>query len=56
MNTCLDVNQSVANNLFSILQRLDNEQQELFSVLLWSLWKGRNNQLWDNVTDFTNSL
>jgi hypothetical protein len=51
LNTCLDVNKSVADNLFSILQRLDNEQQELFSVILWSLWKGRNNQIWDNVTN-----
>jgi ABC-type anion transport system duplicated permease subunit len=33
------------------LQRLDNEQQKLFSVILWSLWKCRNNQVWDNVTD-----
>ncbi|GAU43413.1 hypothetical protein TSUD_398900, partial [Trifolium subterraneum] len=34
-----------------ILQSLNKEQQEIFSVLLWSIWKRRNAKVWDNITE-----
>jgi hypothetical protein len=37
--------------LFSILQKLDTSQQEIFSVMLWSLWKQRNNKVGDNTVE-----
>ncbi|PNY01281.1 cytochrome p450 [Trifolium pratense] len=42
---------SITENLFSILERLDKNQQELFSVMMWSIWKCRNNQVWNNISD-----
>ncbi|GAU34524.1 hypothetical protein TSUD_393980 [Trifolium subterraneum] len=56
VNPCIDDTKTVADIMFSILQKLDHEQQELFSVMLWSLWKCRNNQVWDNVTDNTHTI
>ncbi|GAU46456.1 hypothetical protein TSUD_402230 [Trifolium subterraneum] len=47
----LNINNNISDNLFSILQRLDKEEQELFGVMVWSIWKRRNNQVWDNITD-----
>jgi hypothetical protein len=47
----LNISSNITDNLFSILQNLDKEQQELFSVMVWSIWKRRNNQVWDNVAD-----
>ncbi|MCH81376.1 ribonuclease H protein [Trifolium medium] len=38
-------------NLLSILERLCKNQQELFSVMMWSIWKCRNNQVWNNISD-----
>ncbi|XP_024634419.1 uncharacterized protein [Medicago truncatula] len=29
----------------------DIPQQQLFAVILWSLWKHRNNKVWNNVTE-----
>ncbi|MCI28121.1 cytochrome P450, partial [Trifolium medium] len=37
------------------MQRIDTIQQELFSVMLWSIWKRRNNQVWDIATE-TNQM
>jgi hypothetical protein len=37
--------------LFSILQSLNHEQMEFFCVMVWSIWKRRNNKVWDNVVD-----
>jgi ribonuclease HI len=44
-------NNNIIENIFSILHRLDKAQQEFFSVLVWSIWKCRNNKVWENVTD-----
>ncbi|PNY10976.1 cytochrome p450 [Trifolium pratense] len=34
-----------------ILNILDKAQQELLTVMAWSIWKGRNNQVWNNTSD-----
>ncbi|MCH98286.1 ribonuclease H protein, partial [Trifolium medium] len=51
VNAGLNINNNITDNIFSILNRLDKAQQELFSVMAWSIWKRRNNQVWENVTD-----
>ncbi|GAU31707.1 hypothetical protein TSUD_215080 [Trifolium subterraneum] len=32
-------------------QGLDKNQQEFFSVMAWSIWKCRNNHVWNNIFD-----
>ncbi|CAJ2647435.1 unnamed protein product [Trifolium pratense] len=51
VNAGLNTNNNIDDNLFSVLHRLDKDQQEFFSVMVWSIWKRRNNQVWDNITD-----
>ncbi|PNX70097.1 pentatricopeptide repeat-containing protein, partial [Trifolium pratense] len=51
IGTGLVANNNIAENLFSILHRLNKDQQEFFCVLVWSIWKRRNNKVWENVTD-----
>ncbi|KAK2399142.1 hypothetical protein QL285_049000 [Trifolium repens] len=33
------------------MQNLNQEQQANFSVLLWSIWKRRNNKVWSNISE-----
>ncbi|KAK2356026.1 hypothetical protein QL285_093387 [Trifolium repens] len=33
------------------MQNLSQEQQANFSVLLWSIWKRRNNKVWNNISE-----
>jgi hypothetical protein len=51
ISACLNVNNNIKENLFSILQMLDKNQRELFSVMLWIIWKCRNNQVRNNMSD-----
>ncbi|CAJ2675491.1 unnamed protein product [Trifolium pratense] len=51
ISTGLGANNNIAENLFSILHWLNKDQQELFCVLVWSIWKRRNNKVWEDVTD-----
>jgi hypothetical protein len=37
--------------MFSIMQILDKSQQELFSVMSWSIWKRRNNIVWEHAVE-----
>ncbi|KAK2418379.1 hypothetical protein QL285_040582 [Trifolium repens] len=37
--------------IFHILQQLSKNDAALFACILWSIWKQRNNQIWNNVTD-----
>jgi hypothetical protein len=39
----LNISSNITDNLFSILQSFDKEQQELFNVMVWRIWKRRNN-------------
>jgi hypothetical protein len=56
VSTCLNTNNSVAENIFVILHRLNKDDQELFSVMVWSLWKRRNNQVWENITELNQTV
>jgi len=42
---------SCSTNVFSILQKFDGQQKQMFGVLLWRIWKHRNNKVWNNVTE-----
>jgi hypothetical protein len=41
----------VKSVIFHILQQLSKNDAALFACILWSIWKQRNNQIWNNVTD-----
>jgi hypothetical protein len=56
ISACLNVNNNITENLFSILQMLEKHQQEFFSVMVWSIWKCRNNQVWNNMSDSTQTV
>jgi hypothetical protein len=56
VSTCLNTNNSVAENIFVILHRLNKDDQELFSVMVWSLWKRRNNQVWENIIELNQTV
>jgi hypothetical protein len=56
INAGLVASNNAAENLFLILQRLEKDQQELFCVMVWSIWKRMNNKAWDNIIDSDQSL
>ena len=37
--------------IFRILQDLSSGDASLFACILWIIWKQRNNQVWNNVTN-----
>ncbi|MCH88259.1 pentatricopeptide repeat-containing protein, partial [Trifolium medium] len=39
--------------MFLILQNPDLHQQDIFSVMLWSIWKRRNNQVWEQIAEMS---
>jgi hypothetical protein len=51
VNAGLNNNNNITDIVFSILDRLDKAQQEFFSIMMWSIWKRRNNQVWENITE-----
>jgi ribonuclease HI len=51
-----DINVSFPTNVFAILQHLDQQQKQIFSVTLWSIWKHRNNKVWNNITETTEAI
>jgi len=36
--TAFDTNASFPTNVFAILQHMDQQQKQVFSVTLWSIW------------------
>ncbi|PNY08123.1 cytochrome p450 [Trifolium pratense] len=56
VNAGLASNNNVAENLFSVMHKLDKAQQELFNVMAWSIWKCRNNQVWNNITESSQTV
>ena len=46
----------IPTNVFAILQHLDQQQKQVFSVTLWSIWKHRNNKVWNNLTETAQSI
>jgi ribonuclease HI len=51
INAGLNTSNNIAYILLSILHNLNQEQQANFSVLLWSIWKRRNNKVWNNISE-----
>lgn len=35
--------------IFNMLQQLQPAQQSLLSIILWSIWKQRNDKIWNNL-------
>ncbi|MCH90443.1 cytochrome P450, partial [Trifolium medium] len=56
VNAGLAASNNVAENLFPVMHKLDKAQQELFSVMAWSIWKCRNNQVWNNITESSQTV
>jgi hypothetical protein len=42
---------SFLTNVFPILQHLDRQQRQVFGVTIWSIWKHKNNKVYNNVTE-----
>lgn len=40
----------------SFLQVLNQDQDEVFSTILWSIWKCKNNQIWNHIEDSSDSI
>jgi hypothetical protein len=51
-----DIDASFPTNVFAILHHLDQQQKQVFSVTLWSIWKHRNNKVWNNVTETAQAI
>jgi hypothetical protein len=42
---------SCSNCIFQVLQTLSCENAALFACILWSIWKQRNNKVWNDIVD-----
>jgi len=42
---------SISFILFEIIQRLHNSKHSLFGTLMWSIWKNRNNKVWNDSSE-----
>jgi len=42
-----DPHASFPTNVFVILQHLDQHHKQVFGVTLWSIWKQKNNMVWN---------
>jgi ribonuclease HI len=40
--------------IFNILQQLSKKDAALLACILWSIWKQRNNKIWNNIIDAQN--
>ncbi|CAJ2637135.1 unnamed protein product [Trifolium pratense] len=47
-------NYAASNLIFDLLQQLSNEDASLMACVIWSIWKQRNNRIWNNVIDAQN--
>lgn len=47
---------SCSDMIFALLQYLDVSQQQQLAVTLWSLWKFRNNKVWNDVTETSQQI
>jgi len=54
---CYDILQTIlpfascVEIIFSTLQQFDNHQKQVFGVTLWSIWKHRNNRVWNDAQE-----
>jgi len=42
---------NISTTIFEILQQLQPTQHPIFSTLMWSIWKNRNNKVWNDSSD-----
>jgi len=42
---------NISTTIFEILQQLQSTQHPIFSTLMWSIWKNRNNKVWNDSSD-----
>ena len=47
----MEASSSAIDIIFSLLQSLSMTQSQWLAALFWSIWKQRNNKVWENVTD-----
>lgn len=47
----LVISESFSELFFSICSQLNEHQQANFAMLLWSIWKRRNNKLWNQLDE-----
>jgi hypothetical protein len=47
----LSITVSVIDAIFSLLENLSGELSQRLESVLWSIWKRRNLQVWDDVTE-----
>lgn len=40
-----------ARTIFDMLQQFDTLKKQVFGVTLWSLWKNRNNKVWNDTIE-----
>ncbi|WJX13206.1 hypothetical protein P8452_03622 [Trifolium repens] len=45
---------NIQSIMFQILQQLSKDDTAVFACTLWSIWKQRNNKIWNNVIDAQN--
>jgi hypothetical protein len=50
------IDASFPTNMFAILQHLHQQQNQVFSMTLWSIWKHLNNKAWNNVTETVQAI
>jgi len=43
-------------NVYAILQHMDQRQKQFFGVTIWSIWKHRNNKVWNNITELVQTI
>jgi hypothetical protein len=55
IHASIDPGNTTTTNLFLILN-LDSHQQDIFSVMLWSIWKRRNNQEWEQIAEISQNV
>ncbi|XP_024632220.1 uncharacterized protein [Medicago truncatula] len=51
MSGVINQGQDSAGNIFNMLQVLNAGDAALFCCTLWSIWKQRNNKVWNELTD-----
>ncbi|PNY05519.1 cytochrome p450 [Trifolium pratense] len=49
--TVADSESNIIVVIFKILQLLTQEDAALFAIIIWSIWKQRNNKVWNNVNE-----
>jgi len=51
VNTAISQGLNSSAAMFHMLQVLSAKESAIFATILWSIWKQRNNKVWNDVTD-----